>query len=162
MKIWTFLENTIKKVLTVLLKLFKITLNDDQWGTIFQFIKFGLVGVSNTVISYGTYAVCIFLGAPYLVANIVSFIISVLNSFFWNNKYVFTKDEHEKRSWVLAMLKTFIAYGATGLVLSSALLILWIDIFYISEYIAPIINLLMTIPLNYIINKFWAFKTKKK
>ncbi|MEG2931919.1 MAG: GtrA family protein [Ruthenibacterium sp.] len=28
----------------------------------------------------------------------------------------------------------------------------------VSEWIAPVINLVITIPLNFILNKFWTFK----
>ena len=46
-----------------------------------QFVKFGMVGISNTVISYAVYAVLVFFGCPYLIANLVAFVVSVLNSF---------------------------------------------------------------------------------
>lgn len=68
-----------------------------------QFIKFGIVGVSNTVISLGiTYGIIylfhklnwLFFNESLLVflASFVGFFISVLNSYYWNNKYVFKKD----------------------------------------------------------------------
>lgn len=126
-----------------------------------QFIKFGLVGVSNTVISYGTYTLLTLLGVQYVFSNIIAFIISVLNSFFWNNRYVFRKTEGEKRNTVLTLVKTFLAYGSTGLILSNILLIIFVEKFNISKFFAPLIILIITIPLNFIINKFWAFKTKK-
>lgn len=126
-----------------------------------QFIKFGLVGVSNTVISYGTYALLTLLGIPYVFSNIIAFIISVLNSFFWNNRYVFKKTEGEKRNSLLTLVKTFLAYGSTGLILSNILLIIFVEKLNISKFFAPLIILIITIPLNFIINKFWAFKTKK-
>lgn len=127
-----------------------------------QFIKFGIVGVSNTLISYVTYTICVFLGANYLIGNLVGFVVSVLNSFYWNNKYVFKSGEGQTRSWIATLLKTFAAYAGTGLVLSSVLLVLWIDVLHIPELIAPLINLVVTIPLNFLINKFWAFKTKSE
>ena len=40
------------------------------------------------------------------------------------------------------------------------LLWFWIDACGVSEYVAPIINLLVTVPLNFLLNKFWAFKAK--
>jgi putative flippase GtrA len=61
-----------------------------------------------------------------------------------------------------ALAKTYVSYSFTGLFLNSILLILWVKVLGISEYIAPIINLLVSVPLNFIINKFWAFKTKEE
>ena len=124
-----------------------------------QFIKFGIVGASNTAISYVTYAVLVFLGLNYILSNVISFIVSVLNSFYWNNKYVF-KETKESRSALKTLAKTFLAYGFTGLILSNILLVVWIDVLHISKYIAPIINLVVTIPFNFLLNKLWAFKDK--
>ena len=149
--------------------IFKLMGRDYSEGTheaIMQFIKFGIVGVSNTVISYVLYAATllllqkanIFPRVDYLLAQIVAFVLSVLWSFYWNNKMVFTLQDGESRSLWRALLKTYVSYSFTGLFLNSVLLILWVKVLGISEFIAPIINLLVSVPLNFLINKFWAFK----
>ena len=132
-----------------------------------QFIRFGIVGVSNTAISYLIYSVTLlmfhraglFPDFDYLVAQMIQFVLSVLWSFFWNNRIVFRKGTGEKRSIWKSLLKTYISYSITGLFLSSALLSLWIEMFHIDEFIAPLINLVITVPLNFLLNKFWAFRT---
>ena len=126
-----------------------------------QFIKFGIVGLSNTIISYGVYAGLTYVGVPYVLASVIGFVVSVLNSFFWNNRYVFKKNDGEQRNpwWTLA--KTFLAYAGTGLILSNILLVLFVEKMDISKYLAPILSLVVTIPLNFVINKFWSFRTKK-
>ena len=88
-----------------------------------------------------------FLGCYYIIANIIGFLISVLNAYYWNNKYVFARNE--KNNTPKKLLKVYISYGSTFLL---------VDIWHVSEYIAPIINLCITIPLNFILNKLWAFK----
>jgi len=88
----------------------------------------------------------------------IAFILSVLWSFYWNNKMVFVKEEGQQRNLWKALIKTYISYSFTGLFLNSALLVLWVDVLHISEFVAPIVNLLISVPLNFIINKFWAFK----
>ena len=125
---------------------------------IVQFIKFGIVGISNTIISYVVYIVLIGVNIHYILASVVGFIISVLNSYYWNNKYVFKEDTEQKRVWWRTLIKTFIAYAGTGLVLSNIMLIIWIEVIKISPVVAPIINLLITIPINFFINKMWAYK----
>ena len=80
----------------------------------FQFIKFGIVGLSNTFISYAVYATLTFLGIPYLLANVAGFLLSVLNAFFWNNRYVFRKPEDESRSLWCRLAKTFLPYAGTA------------------------------------------------
>ena len=141
-------------------------MTDELFKSFMQFVKFGVVGLSNTLISYLIYVISllifrnmgILLKSGYLVAQVVAFVLSVLWSFYWNNKLVFTLQEGEERSVVKALVKTFISYSFTGLFLSSVLLVLWVQVMHISEFVAPIINLLVTVPLNFIINKLWAFK----
>lgn len=130
----------------------------DLKNSIVQFIKFGLVGFSNTFISYIVYLVLIYFNIYYLYASIVGFIVSVINSFYWNNKYVFRNNCSSFKEILIIFIKTFISYAGTGLVLANILLYFWIDIFKIHEFIAPLINLIITIPLNFLLNKFWAFK----
>lgn len=119
-----------------------------------QFIRFSLVGVSNTLISLGVYYLLYFFGVHYLIANTIGFIISVFNAYYWNNKYVFkkTQDGHLK-----PFVKTFLAYGTTFL-LSTGLLFVLVQCAGVSEIIAPIICLAVTTPINFFVNKFWAFK----
>jgi putative flippase GtrA len=102
------------------------------------------------------YSALVFCGVYYLIASAAAFIVSVLNSFFWNNKYVF-KEHKEKRRIAPALFRTFAAYGSTGLILNNILLFVLVDTIKISEYIAPLLCLIVTIPLNFILNKFWAF-----
>lgn len=123
-------------------------------NAIFQFIKFGIVGASNTVISLVIYYVLIYFTVNYIVANTLGFIVSVLNAFYWNNKYVFKKTKSNNFN---ALIKSFVCYGSTFL-LSTVLLIIMVKYLKISEIIAPIINLIITIPLNFMLNKFWTFK----
>ncbi len=126
-----------------------------------QFIKFGIVGASNTLIAYVIYSICVYLGIHYLLANALGFFISVLNAYYWSDRFVFKKGEGEARSAIWTLVKTYVAYGNTGLLLASILLYLYVDKLQISEYIAQLLVLVVTIPLNFIINKFWSFKTKK-
>ena len=127
----------------------------ELYDLIKQFLKFGMVGLSNTAISLGIYYLFIAMDKDwYLAGNTVGFIISVLNSYYFNNRFVFKKTQsgHFK-----PIIKTYIAYGST-FVLSTVLLFIMIEYLKIPETIAPLINLAITVPTNFIINKKWTFK----
>ena len=159
-----------KIIETIVDKILSITgnKNENLRNSIIQFIKFGIVGASNTLISYILYVAVLLLlkqanilqNVNYLVAQFVAFFLSVLWSFYWNNRMVFVLEENQTRNIWKALIKTYISYSFTGIFLNSALLVLWVKVFRISEFIAPIINLLVSVPLNFIINKFWAFRAK--
>ena len=131
-----------------------------------QFIKFGLVGVSNNIIFFIVYLATVFLlkrfnyEYDYIVGNILGFFRSVFWSYLLNNKFVFSLKKGETRSFKKTLFKTYISYGFTGIILNNILSYLFISICSISKYLVPLINLIITIPINFIINKFWAYKTK--
>lgn len=125
---------------------------------ILQFIKFGLVGVSNTLVSMTCYYVVLFINEKwYMIGSILGTVLSIANAFYWNDKYVFKNSNNDKKSKLKRLGKTYISYGGTS-ILSNLLLYLEVSIFAINKTIAPIVNLIITIPLNFIINKIWTFK----
>ena len=131
-----------------------------------QFIKFGIVGITNNIVFFIVYYLVIALlnnstiKYDYIIGNIVGFFISVFWSYIINNKFVFALAEGEKRSFGKSLLKTYISYGFTGIVLNNVLSYIWISVLNMSKYISPLINLFITIPLNFVMNKYWAFKAK--
>lgn len=128
---------------------------------ILQFIKFGLVGISNTVVSMVCYYIFLFINEDlYLLGSIMGTIVSIANAFYWNDKYVFKGNQNDWKSKLKRLGKTYVSYGGTSL-LSNVLLWIEVSFFYVNKNIAPIVNLLITIPLNYLINKFWTFKKNK-
>lgn len=164
--IYGFIEKIYMFFVELLFKIIKKDLTDKKRQTFKEFLQFGLVGVSNTIISYLLYVVTLLLVSKsgvkfdYIIANIVSWLLSVLWSFYWNNKFVFKKEEGEKRNIWAALFKTYVAYGFTGLILNNILSVLWVSVLHISKMLAPIINLVISIPINFFMNKLWAFGKK--
>jgi len=165
---WSIIETIVRVIFSFLFKIIGKEYTDSVHEGLMQFVKFGIVGLSNTVLSYVLYAVTllglkkagIFPESDYLISQVVAFVISVAWSFYWNNKMVFTQEEGTTRVWWKALIKAYISYSFTGLFLNSVLLFIWVQLLGISEFIAPIINLLVSVPINFLINKFWAFKSE--
>lgn len=162
--IWKLIEKTLY---FIVYKIFRLKLSDDKWDAFLQFVKFGIVGVSNTIISYLLYVISLFVlrtievspKIDYLIAQFIGFVLSVLWSFYWNRKMVFKADK-DKVPWLQALVKTYISYAFSGLFLSTALSIIWVQLIGIDKMLAPILNLVISVPINFILNKFWAFKEK--
>ena len=161
------MEPAVKKLIEKVLSVFHIKLSDAKIEWLTQFVKFGLIGVTNTLLSYGIYMLVIWLMTPlnfaydYIVGSVLGFIISVLWSFYWNNKLVFTEGS-EKRNILKSLLKTYLSYAATGIVLSNILLYIFVDLMGVPKAVAPFLGLLITVPLNFVLNKYWAFRKEKK
>jgi putative flippase GtrA len=163
---WNLIEKISRWFIRLIFKIMHKESSAAAETAFIQFVKFGIVGVTNTVISYVLYAGSLLLMQrfkvlphfDYLIAQVIAFVLSVLWSFYWNNKYVFKLGDNQGRNIWRALIKTYISYSFTGLFLSSVLLIFWVRIVGLSEFLAPILNLIISVPLNFIINKFWAFK----
>ena len=150
-----------------------------------QFMKYCVVGLSNTLVNQLIYTILVYFRCNYLIASLIGFSVGVLNAFYWSNKYVFKEEEGvEKRVWWKVLLKTYAAYS-WGFLVNSLLLVLWVDIVVLSEYLdgvalifadlgmekfdavflgdvcASLLNVIVVIPMNFVLNKYWAYKDKK-
>jgi putative flippase GtrA len=127
-----------------------------------------MVGVSNVAFSYTVNVVSLLLinlvkpglKYDYIIANTIAFLLSVYWSFFWNSRKVFHLKTRTKAERWKALLRSYLCYGFTGILLNNLLSTLWIEVLGISKYLSPLLNLVFTIPLNYLTNKKWAFAVK--
>lgn len=137
--------------------------------TIIQFIKFGIVGGINTVLSYGITNLCYYVFHLHeQVSNLIAFVITVFISFVLNGKFVFNKqmekdankekEETKQNGFWKPLFKVYASYSITGIFLSALLLFIEEQKLGIPHYIATLMNLVVTVPLNFILNKFWAYK----
>lgn len=144
------------------------SLNRENWKqTLIQFIKFGLVGVSNTAISYAVEMLGYYVlfrnvvwkeSVKIFVVSLLAFVISVTNSYYWNSKYVFkTEGKQSVRTHLIRYTKTFLCYSVTGLILSPLLKIVMQNI-GIPYWLTSILVLIVSVPVNYVLNRLWAFK----
>lgn len=125
---------------------------------ILQFIKFSIIGLSNTVVSLLVYYIFIFVNPKYyLIGNTVGYIAGVLNSYFWNSRYVFDRGS---QSHIKGLTKMYITNGFVYL-LNMALMYTLVDILNISEKLSPLIVAAALMPVNFLLNKLWTFKEKR-
>lgn len=155
-KIVDFFGTIIEKIFAI----FGKELDENKKHIYLQFIGFCFVGVTNFIVNYLVYAFCLkIIGFNVYVSAIFSFIVSVLNAYLLNNQLVFNREK--EHHWIRNLLRTYISYGFTGLFLTEILLYIEVDILKINPLLAPVINLIITTPINFLLNKYWAFEEKK-
>lgn len=128
---------------------------------IIQFSRFATIGLLNTVLNLAiTYSLIFCLKNVItqkttltFLANSVGFILTTLNSYILNNRFVFKKTA-KGNLWPIT--KTYICYGFT-FVLSFILTKFFTNIANVSVFFVPVFSLILTVPLNFLINKFWSF-----
>ncbi len=131
-------------------------------NTFYQFLKFGFVGIINTILSYLINNGCYYmLHLHEQISNFIAFVITVFISFILNSRFVFRDQEQppeKKQPWYKALLKVYASYALTELVLMGILLFIEERLFDIPHFIATLVNLCVTVPLNFLLNKFWAYR----
>ena len=145
------------KMIDTLIRKLGVKNKEDLKKLVAQFVKFGLVGLSNTLVSWACYYLFLWIDEDlYMVGSVVGAVVSIANAFFWNDRFVFKGNENDWRSKLKRLAKTYVSYGGTSLL---STFLLWLEVqLGVDKVIAPVVNLLITIPLNFILNKFWTFK----
>lgn len=151
----------MKEQLSALLK----KLEGSRLAPLVQFVKFGMVGVMNTLISYvvemtGYYLLFVSMTneqCKVVIVSALSFLISVTNAYYWNNRFVFKGERVGLKQHLQAYVRTAACYALTGLILAPAMKV-WLVNVGVAFWIASLSTLVLTIPLNFIMNKFWAFR----
>lgn len=130
-----------------------------QGRALIQFIKFGMIGAVNTVLSYLITNVGYY-GFHFheQICNLISFLITVLISYLLNSRFVFCRKEENPQPWYRALAKVYASYALTELVLMGILLFVQERLLGIPHFIATFLNLCVTVPLNFLLNKFWAYR----
>ena len=129
-----------------------------------QFFRFGIVGFVNTCLSFFiTYGllfafknVGLFSGdlsKQVFLSSFGGFTLSFFNSYYWNNRLVFKKSYGTAGSFFKSYLCYSVSWG-----ISYVLTAVFSGAFGISKMLIPVLSLCLTVPLNFIANKFWAFR----
>ena len=131
---------------------------NDKINLLFQFVKFGLVGISNTIIT----AVVIWLmlkifGFNDLSANIIGYIAGLTNSFIWNRKWTF-----RSKSKIKDTVFKFILIFVISYLLQLGVLFFLLNRLQIDAYWCHLIAMAVYTLVNFVLNKFYTFKTDSK
>lgn len=144
-----------------------------------KFIKFGIIGVLNTLVDFvvfyfmnrliGDGPIWVVLGLSIsvgvLAANTISYIVSNIHSFLWNKFWTFKKKEKITRREVGRYLVTscgFLIISSIGLSIFMAILqtpgLAGLIPASLVPLAAKIPNTCITMFYNYLMNKFWVFQ----
>lgn len=85
--------------------------------TLIQFMKYGIVGVMNTMLTLLVIFLCksVF-GVNEYVSNALGYMAGLINSFLWNRKWVFAASGHLSRQAMHFLLGFCLCYAAQFMV----------------------------------------------
>lgn len=120
-----------------------------------QAIKYGVVGVSNTLVTMLVIWVMMkLLGCREGLSNLVGYVAGLLNSFFWNKQWTF---KESTMGWGQGSIRFALAF-VVCYVLQYGLVLFLNDRLAIDHYYNHLIGMVFYTLINFMANKFFTFK----
>ena len=118
-----------------------------------QLIRFLVVGASGYVVNLAVFSLALYLGAHYIPAAIIAFIIAWVNNFMLNRYWTFAaRGEAMMGQGAKYLLVSLIALGA-----NLAILQLLVDA-GLGETLSQAIAIVLVTPLSYLLSRRWSFR----
>jgi putative flippase GtrA len=121
-----------------------------------QFMKFGIVGVSNTLLTFLVYTLLLkVFGVWYLLASAIGFGVGAVNGFLLNRRWTFRGHVGDARTplrWTLVQ--------SSGLGLNEALLYLWVDGIGLDKLLAQAFATGIVTVVTFLANRAWTFRSE--
>ncbi len=118
-----------------------------------KFMKFGLIGILNTLLTIGSYMLFVYLGMNYIIANVIGYGIGVINSYYWNKNWVFQVSSNQRSIFV-----KFVVVNLITLVINTLALYILANYLDIHPYLAQIFATGFGLLINFFLNKKWTFE----
>jgi putative flippase GtrA len=120
-----------------------------------QLVRFLLVGVSNTLISFVVYRVLIAVGLWYFVAAPLAFAVGALNGYILNRRWTFSAPD-TTRARVL-----YVTVAAAGALSTSLLVLLFVDAAGLSRIWAYVAAIPPVTLGTFAANRVWTFSERR-
>ncbi|PFJ15090.1 sugar translocase [Bacillus cereus] len=117
-----------------------------------KLLKFGLIGIFNTFITIISFMIFVKFGMHYLVANTISYLLGVANSYYWNKNWVFKSNNKS-----ISVFFKFLTVNLIILAFNTLSLFILVDKLAFHTFIAQIFAIGVGMIMNFFLNKIWTF-----
>jgi putative flippase GtrA len=119
-----------------------------------QFVKFGIVGVSNTLLAFAIYTVLLkVFGVWYLAASAIGFVVGAVNGFLLNRRWTFAGHVGDS----FTPVRWGIVQGC-GLALNEGLLFVFVDDAGIEKLLGQACATIIVTVITFLVNRAWTFR----
>jgi putative flippase GtrA len=119
-----------------------------------QFVKFGIVGVSNTLITLAVYTVLLkVFGVWYLAASAIGFAVGATNGFLLNRRWTFREHVGD----ALTPVRWGIVQSG-GLAVNEGLLYVFVHDAQLDKLLAQVCATAVVTVTTFVVNRAWTFR----
>lgn len=130
---------------------------------IIRFVKFAIVGGSGIIVNMGfLWFFTDIAGFYYLLSSVLAITLAMLNNFMWNDLWTWhDRGKPGITALLIRLVKFCLVSSVSGY--GGNLSILWLLTHFLHFHylISNLFGIAVGTVLNYTINNFWTFKTKK-
>ena len=120
-----------------------------------EVINYLIFGVLTTIVSIGIYALCTkCFHINYMIANVISWIISVMFAYITNRIFVFKSNSND----IIIEMYQFYKYRIFSFLIDIFLMYALVELINIDDMISKVIVQVVVIILNYVFSKIFVFK----
>ena len=149
-------KNSIDKLFDRSLDILHIKLKKEQRDLLLQIFKFVIVGGISTIIDWIIYYICYkYLKINPLISNIIGFSISVIYNFIASVNWVFNVNKSKNKKSIFVQ---FILFSIIGLLISEALLFIFINKIGMHAMLSKIIATAIVMTFNFVTRKIFLEK----
>lgn len=121
---------------------------------IVQFVKFGIVGVSNTLLSFVVFTLLLeVFGVWYLAASAIGFVLGAVNGFVLNRRWTFREHVGD----ALTPVRWAVVQGG-GLLLNLGLVYVCVEDVGTEELVGQAIAIAIVVVITFFANRAWTFR----
>jgi len=117
----------------------------------FQFIKYNLVGIINTIVGFSIIFSLMFFGLSPVISNLIGYAIGSVLSFYLNSRYTFNARQSTPLQVIYFFLVLLLSY-----LLNLFTLFLLLDV--INPYIAQLFSAIVYTSSSFLLMKLFVFK----
>jgi putative flippase GtrA len=119
-----------------------------------QFVKFGIVGVSNTLLTFAVYTLLLkVFGVWYLAASAIGFAVGAVNGFLLNRRWTFREHVGD----ALTPVRWFVVQGC-GLLANLGLVFLFVQDAGLDKLVGQALATAIVVVLTFFANRAWTFR----
>jgi len=124
--------------------------------SLIQFVKFNIVGIINTAVTYGIYSLLVFLGVYHQIAVVCDYSVGIVFSFFLNKHVTFKVKRKTSPSMMGRMVLSYV------LILGVNMGLLWIlvDSLGYNKYLSQLVALALVSILSFLAQKYFVFTSR--
>jgi putative flippase GtrA len=119
-----------------------------------QFIKYGIVGASNTILTFVIYTILVAAtGVPYTLALLVGYLVGSINSYLLNRHWTFRAGHvaHSQAGTRFAIVQV------CAIAVNEGLLYLFVHDLHVDKIAAQAILTIPVLAVTFFINRAWSF-----